>query len=145
MTKGPYTRGNRLADVLALIQVLAVADNAHRTEEGLAEALQIPKPHSGPSWCAVAAEHPEFFRVQEGYASLTARHVLWIQDVRTTVQLEFIAALFQSAIRIHDGQVEAAGWWKNLIPLWAAIVGGLLGTVSTLITLWLSGSGPRPH
>src|SRR6266513_1177712 len=72
-----YVTAGRLADVLALIQVLALDEYAHRSEDGLASELQGPA-RSAQSWRAVAERHPEFFRVgptSENRISLIARHV----------------------------------------------------------------------
>lgn len=146
MAKGPYTKSNRLADVLALIQVLALDKSAHRSEKGMTEELQgAPRSGAGLTWYAVAGEHPEFFRVDphsEHGLSLAARHVLPHEHGQDIPQLapEFTSALLQTAITLHDRQVNKAEWWKSLIPLWAALLGGIFGTLSTLLTLWLKGS-----
>src|SRR5260370_10019354 len=73
-----YLNSSRLADVLGLIQVLALDQHAHRSEEGLKSELQ-GLPRSGLSWTEIARAHPEFFRVRPGgdhTVSLIARHVL---------------------------------------------------------------------
>jgi hypothetical protein len=72
-----YLKGERLADVMALIKVLALDERSHRSEEGLSGELQ-GKPSSGDTWTEIACEHPEFFRVKaskENRISLLARHV----------------------------------------------------------------------
>jgi hypothetical protein len=58
-----YLNPNRLADVLALIQVLALDEHVHRSEDGLQSELQ-GQPKSGRSWTEIARSHPEFFRVR---------------------------------------------------------------------------------
>jgi hypothetical protein len=45
-----YARPERLADVMALIQVLALDEDAHRTEKGRHQELQGPP-------CSAATEH----------------------------------------------------------------------------------------
>src|SRR5258707_10868861 len=75
--KPPYLIPGRLGDVLALIQVLALDEHAHRSEDGLLSELQ-GKPRSASSWPTIAQVHPEFFRVTpegEHRVSLVARHV----------------------------------------------------------------------
>jgi hypothetical protein len=57
-----YLAEGRLADVLALIQVLALDEHAHHSKDGLASKLQGP-PRSAENWPQVAKRHPEFFRV----------------------------------------------------------------------------------
>ena len=47
--KLPYTNPNRLADVMALIQILALHKCGHRTDKGLTDEMQGP-PHSGSTW-----------------------------------------------------------------------------------------------
>jgi hypothetical protein len=142
MTKGPYTKSGRLSDVLALIQVLALDHYTHRGESGLIRELQ-GKPSSAESWRSLAAEHPEFFRVEkiesDHELSLVARHVVPRGDDDGTKKLppNFAFQLLQTAIDLHDRQVNSAERWKSLIPLWAALIGGLLVTASTLIALWI--------
>src|SRR5574340_832194 len=73
----PYLMRGRLADVLALIQVLALDEHAHRCDDGLNSELQ-GSPRSADSWPAIAEQHPEFFRVAPSgtnRVSLVARHV----------------------------------------------------------------------
>jgi hypothetical protein len=135
----PYTKSGRLADVLALIQVLALDKYTHRSESGLLEELQ-GSPSSSQSWIGVGSEHPEFFRVaKDRELSLIARHVVPRDSSTGTKELpsDLIYPLLQTAIDLHDRQVSAAEWWKSLIPLWAALIGGILVAVPTLITLWL--------
>lgn len=58
-----YLRRNRLADVLALIQALALhPTQTHRRDENLFEDLGGP-PASCESWYQLASYHPEFFRI----------------------------------------------------------------------------------
>src|SRR5439155_17286733 len=59
--KKPYLKQNRLADVLALIQILAFDEQSHRSVEQLNSELQ-GKPQSATSWKNIAKEHSEFFR-----------------------------------------------------------------------------------
>jgi hypothetical protein len=139
----PYTKGSRLSDVLALIQVLSLDRYTHRKESGLIEELQGP-PSSSQSWTALATEHPEFFRVaKEGDnpVSLVARHVVTRDDTTgiKTFPSELVYPLLQTAIDLHDRQVSAAERWTRFIPLWAALIGGIFGTLSALGTLWLNG------
>jgi hypothetical protein len=52
-----YARPERLADVMALIQVLALARYSHRSESGIRTDLQGP-PRSAASWEGLAKDHP---------------------------------------------------------------------------------------
>lgn len=143
MSAGPYTKRGRLADVLALIQVLALDFYPKRTEEGMQESLQGP-PTSASSWFALAGEHREIFRVDpksDAGLSLVARFVMPREQNqhRPKLEPEFVSALLQTAITIHDRQVQEKEWWKSLIPLWSALVGAIVASATTLLTLWLSG------
>jgi hypothetical protein len=137
-----YTKIGRLADVLALIQVLALDDRTHRSEEGLNRELQLP-PRSAKSWLDVAAQHPEFFRVAREKPcplSLVARHVLPedAQEERRILPADFTQALLETAIKLHDREVETSEKWRVWIPLLTALIGGALGVCSTLVTVWLT-------
>src|SRR6266852_5048654 len=130
MTRGPYTKAGRLADVLALIQVLALHEAALRSEKGINTEMQ-GKPASAKEWIPLAKEHPEFFRInpeREHTVSLVARHVLPEQDgKRPVLSPEFTATLLATAINLHDRQVKASEWWQSLIPLGSAILGSAIG------------------
>jgi hypothetical protein len=137
----PYTKTGRLADVLALIQVLALDPDAHRSESGMTQELQ-GKPQSATEWFTLAKEHREFFRVaeREHGLSLVARHVLpKIGEQRPSLPPDFVGALLQTAITLHDREVAAAEWWKSWIPLASALAAALIASTTTLFTLWLSG------
>jgi hypothetical protein len=143
MDNRPYTKSGRLSDVLALIQVLSLDRYTHRTEPGLFDELQ-GLPPSAQSWTTLAKEHPEFFRVEtegEHRVSLVVRHVITRDDATGVKVLpsELIYPLLQTAIDLHDRQVNAAEKWRHFIPLWAALIGGVFGTLSTLGTLWFNG------
>jgi hypothetical protein len=140
LSAGPYTKTGRLSDVLALIQVLALDPDTSRSEDGIGKELQGP-PSSASSWYVLAKEHREFFRVAEHEhgLSLVARYVLpKTGDKRPSLAPDFVGALLQTAITIHDRQREAKEWWKSLIPLWSALIGGVFGTASALITLYFN-------
>jgi hypothetical protein len=142
MTKGAYTKPGRLSDVLALIQVLALDEHTHRSQSGVDQELQGP-PSSSDSWITLAKEHPEFFRVKmhgEHILALVARHVMPSNPAgMQEMPNELTHRLLQTAIDLHDRQVSAAERWKNFMPLWAALIGGIFGTLSALITLWFKG------
>ena len=141
-TKRPYTKLGRLQEVLALIQVLSLDEYTHRSEQGMNTELQ-GGPSSSDSWTDLAREHPEFFRVRsdDKNIALVARHVMPKDAAGHKRELpsEIMQKLFQTAIDLHDRQIAAAEWWKSFMPLWAALIGGILGTASTLVTLWFQG------
>lgn len=138
----PYTKSGRLADVLALIQVLALDEDTHRSASGVDKEMQA-QPGSSDSWIGVAKEHPEFFRIRtegEYILSLVSRHVLpknekGIREMPSGL----VQSLLEVAIDLHDRQVAAAERWKSWIPLAGALIAALIGSATTLFTLWLNG------
>jgi hypothetical protein len=140
--KHPYAKNCRLADVLALIQVLALHKHAHRSEEGLNEEMQ-GKPKSGDTWTEIAQEHPEFFRVKEvgnNRISLFARHVQPknIDDTREPLPADFAGKLLQAAIELHDRELERKNHWKAYIPIIVAVTAGLFTFIGIFLKTWLS-------
>ena len=128
-----YATPERLSDVMALIQVLALDKHAHRSECGLQKELQI-LPRSAPTWTEVAKDHPEFFRVQTGGdypISLVARHVLLGQREggAAHISADFVAGLLRAAIDIHDRQVRRCERWTYLVPIWVALIGAAAAVV----------------
>jgi len=140
----PYADSNRLADVMALIQVLALDKHAHRSEVGLREELQ-GNPKSAGNWSEIAEQHPEFFRVRETgihNVSLVARHVLPKNDDGTReLPSEFVGKLLQAAIEIHDRQLDRVQHWKSYIPIVVAVTAGLFTIFGIFIKSWLSNGG----
>src|SRR6266568_6340760 len=109
-----YLVPGRLADVLALIQVLALDEHSHRSEDGLRRELQ-GIPQSAETWAPVAQSHPEFFRFRpegEHRISLVARHVLPKNEAGLrALPPEFAGRLLDAAIDLHDRQVKLAERW----------------------------------
>jgi hypothetical protein len=141
-TKRPYTKPGRLADVLALIQVLAFDPHAHRSEPGIIER-ELGHPSSTGGRIVLAKEHPEIFRVSEEGVHpllLVARHVQpRNQDgKRGPLSREFTNVLIKTAIDLHDRQVDAASWWKHMMPLWTALIAAFVVIASSLLTLRFS-------
>lgn len=136
-SKEKYLRKSRLEDVLALIQVLALDKNSHRSEDGLKTELPA-RPNSGDTWMQVAKEHQEFFRVVEGKnhpISLVTRHVSEDScEKRPPLSPEHTQALLNAAIELHDRQIRRSQRWTVLIPIWAAIIGGIFVIVKTLLS-----------
>lgn len=128
-----YRIKNRLADVLALIQVLSVSSYAHRSESGLQKELQgIPR--SARDWGTIAAEHPEFFRfekVSSHSISLVARHSTTAKQ-RPVLDAPFIGRLVEAAIGLHDREeARRFAWDKFLAPLGGVVLGGILSIATS--------------
>ena len=129
MNRNKYTIDGRLEDVLALIQVLALDIDSHRSEAGLKTELP-ERPNSSDSWLQLAKEHQEFFRVLEGKQnpiSLVTRHVSEeARRKRPPLSPEFTHALLNTAIELHDRQVRRSQRWAVLIPIWVALIGAVV-------------------
>ena len=132
LVAAPYLRRERLADALALIQVLALDEYPHRSEASLQVELQ-GKPKSADAWASVAREHPEFFRVRaeaEHPISLIARHVLPKNNQgEQTLPSDYTAKLMQLAVELHDRQLRRLQAWQAFIPLLVAVVAGAVSLV----------------
>lgn len=128
----PLLLPGRLPDVLALIQVLALDQHAHRSECLLAVELQ-GKPRSAESWQNVAQEHTEFFRVRpegEHTVSLIARHVLPKNEFgERPLPVEYTGKLLELAVELHDRQLRRAKAWEAFVPILVALIVGVLGLV----------------
>lgn len=137
-----YLEDGRLADVLALIQVLSLDTHAHRSEGGLQEELQ-GKPRSADSWESLASMHPEFFRVRregEHRVSLIARHVLPKADQGAAgLPSDFTGQLITSAVDLHDRQLRRSERWTYLIPIWVALIAGVFAVAVALLKIWFPG------
>lgn len=102
-----YDHPARLAEVLALLQVLAYSRTAVRAEGGLRTTLGR-EPSSAESWHALADEHPELFRVTGGkdpQVSLIARWALapaGEKSQRPVLGDETTDRLAHMAMRMHD-------------------------------------------
>lgn len=126
-----YLKAGRLADVLALIQVLAFDRDTSRSEDGLFTELQR-NPTNG-KWVEVATDHPEFFRVRDKKAkiprvALIARYVAEYvalpdgEDKRPPLDASSANKLMELAIHLHEEQRERRNWWKSWIPMIIALI-----------------------
>src|SRR5438105_9293589 len=133
-----YRDSNRLADVMALIQVLAQAEGALRSEDGLKKQLVGDPTSDAPSWTYLAENHREFFRVlpasddyPKATLSLISRHVLPkdAEGNRPRLSPEFTAKLLDIAISLYDREQirrqRFIAFLTIFIPIGGAIVAGL--------------------
>lgn len=134
--KEKYVKVGRLEDVLSLLQVLALDNDSHRSDSGLQKEL-FSVPVSAKSWLALAKDHPEFFRVDEGKThsiSLVTRHVSKESGKkRPPLTAEHTQALLNTAIELHDRQIRRSQRWTVLIPIWVALISGLFILAKALI------------
>jgi hypothetical protein len=145
--KSEYLLPGRLANVLALIQVLAMDEHAHRSEDGLKSELQ-GLPRSAGTWPEVAQKHPEFFRVKpdgEHRVSLIARHVTPRDESgRHPLPADYTSKLLELAVELHDREVRRSQSWHVWLPLLGVVVGGLLALFGVWLKSWLGGSPDAP-
>lgn len=135
-----YLEDGRLADIVALMQVLAFDKYTRRSEEGLEKELQ-GGPISGSKWINVAQKHPEFFRVakesidgqQKMQVSLVSRYVSDTNDEgkRPPLSVDYFGTLVRLAVDIYD---RAAARRDRTMPIivasiafLGAVIGGWLG------------------
>lgn len=140
-----YLQPGRLADVLALIQVLAYDRDSYRSEEGLNEELQRG-PSADVSWTLLAKQHPEFFRVRDDQGrmprvALLARYVLDQQELpgvgekRPPLDVSVVNKLMELAIQLHDKQLERKNHWKTVIlPMAVAVIAAGASITAAIIS-----------
>jgi len=119
-----YLKNGRLADVLALIQVLALDKDAHRSEGGLKAELEGP-PLSASDWAEVAETHREFFRLAPGgthRVSLVARHVTPDDEHgKAWLPADYTGKLLALAVDLHDREERRSQRWFLYVPAFAAL------------------------
>jgi hypothetical protein len=134
-----YTNPDRLADVLALLQQLALDKDDRSSELEVKDQLGLPR--SSERWTLIAEEHPEFFRVRPARAedphstadnktrlSLLARHAM-PSVLRGQFPIDFVQALIKTAIELHDREVTRRDrrWlYVALIGAAASVIGAAL-------------------
>ncbi len=139
-----YLSEGRLADVLALIQVLALDVHTHRSDTGLLSELQGP-PRSAETWPKVAEHHPEFFRVKpagENRVSLIARHVTPKENDggRPSLPSDYTSKLLQLAVELHDREVRRSQYWQVWVPVIVAITAGAFTLFGVCLKSWMGGN-----
>ena len=147
-----YMQDGRLADVLALIQVLAYDRSAYRTESGLDEELQR-KPQTGGTWMQLAREHPEFFRVRnepskEHRVAILARYVLDREALsdgdfkHPPLDATVANKLMELAVGLHDKQLARKTQFVSVVlPMLVAVIAASASITSAIIGLqWPSKS-----
>jgi len=136
-----YLKTGRLADVLALIQVLALDEHSHRSEVGLNDELEGP-PRSAKTWEEVAEAHREFFRLAPSgthRVSLVARHVT-PDDTQGTAWLpaDYTGKLHVLAVDLHDREERRSQRWFLYVPAFAA-----LAAIFSSIAAWVAALQPH--
>jgi|ERR1051325_3839790 hypothetical protein len=130
-----YGDAERVADVMALIQVLALGKDTKRSENGLFESLQR-QPQSAPNWSELARRHPEFFRVRaEDVGDPTAHRISLIaraampkekDDKRDPLPSDLVGKLLDLAISLHDREIARSERWKAWLPVAVTIAAAII-------------------
>lgn len=144
MNKKPaYLQEGRLADVLALIQVLAYDRDSYRSEDGLQRELQR-LPATRNTWMDLASQHPEFFRVTNEPSklriALLARYVLQREETedgikKPPLKIAVTNKLMELAITLHDKQLERHDRWKTWAPMIIAIIAAIASIVVACVNI----------
>ncbi|NRA20199.1 MAG: N-carbamoyl-L-amino acid amidohydrolase [Oceanospirillaceae bacterium] len=152
----PYTEHpNRLADVMSAIQLMGTFKYGSRTIANWKKSIGRD-PVSSADWASIFDQHPEFFRVISGYASLVWRraktknyHVERNTDLskdeigrlnetekkkitRRPLDSSQVEALLNSAVQLHASALshkKELRWW---IPVAASLIGVLVGALISL-------------
>jgi hypothetical protein len=129
-----YQKGGRLADVLALLQILALQDKSARSEDGLRKALQGP-PRSAKNWKNLSEAHPEFFRVSESAdypISLLIRFAAADTGTdRGPLSPAELQSLMSTAVLLHERELALLQRWQVWVPIVSAVVAGLFALATT--------------
>ena len=144
-----YKDPNRLADVMALIQVLAQGPNPIRTEDGLKKQLTEKPTSNADSWIDIATNHREFFRVRPAddenpeNVALIWRHALSKEktDESNSLEPESTAKLLEIAVSMHDRELTRSQRFAYLVPLAGAVLSGLVAILLLVIKISFGASG----
>jgi hypothetical protein len=138
-----YTLPNRLSDVIRLISVLSIDNNAFRSEKGLKNSLRSePLSHAKKEWKEIIKEHPEFFRSNgsgDSFAlvirSYFPENVDPLNDtikLRSPLTVTETQKLIDVAIGLHDKEYEKIQSRLNRwLPLGVAVIALIGSLVST--------------
>lgn len=164
--RSPYlATDGRLSDVIAALQALGSYDWATRKVERWREGLG--EPISAANWSEVFRQHPEFFRLNDGLATLRWRHAydriyapgakpkreLSDEELagmskaekdeqlsRKPLSAEQIQALVATAVDLHSRAIahrEEGRWW---IAHATQVVGAFAGLLGVVLGALLRGS-----
>jgi hypothetical protein len=146
ISKSSYLIPSRLADLLTLIQILAIDPSARRTSDGLKTQLSS-SPLSASSWFELGRSHPEFFRVLPGTGpqesiSLVARFALEPTGLTAEghpktppLTAEVTNNLMDLAVQLHDREMQRRDRWKTvLVPSIVAILAATASITAAIIS-----------
>lgn len=162
MTKSPYLKENRLAQVIAAVTAMGLYRYYKLSYQDWAERI-ANTPDKGDYWGQIFSEHPEFFRIDQlnQKASLVWRRqnpkcfdpqrsvamskhevqALSIAERRSLsrhpLAASEITSLISVAVNLHDRALEqskARDWWK------AIVLSGLLAFAGAILGAFLGKS-----
>jgi len=156
MEKSSYVQHpKRLADVISALQVMGTYFFASRTVDKWEESFGR-KPLSAKNWEQLFTEHPEFFRIVDGKASLMwrrAKRKLYFthsgEEIskdeyeslssdekkkvsRAPLEPSQVESLINSAVNLHAAAISHSKemrWWMPLMSASIGLIGVLLGAL----------------
>ena len=128
----PYLNTDRLGDVLAAIQAMAVHERYRQSCAEWAGWISGDESRSD-YWQQVFDDHPEFFRRSpDGDYSLVLRRALVTQsqqNVRPALSEAQIETLVDMAIKLHSNELEASRDWRWWIARAISFAGSFIGAI----------------
>lgn len=130
-----YSIPFRINDVIALITVLSVDQDAFRTEKGISIALRNEKPISANTWLKIGDEHPEFFRSsleRDLLALLLRSYFEQENDKRKPLSVDETQKMIDVAITLHQNELrerQKRSEWA--IPILTALIAALAVCLSS--------------
>lgn len=135
-----YLIPGRLEDVVSLIQFLAGNEHLQVASATVSRELGVEPTSVGQmNWEAVAKAHPEFFRVsgKTDYKEigLLARYTARKAD-QEPLGRDTTVSLIRIALGLHERQARASERRHALLPLWSALVAGVVTLLATIAARW---------
>jgi hypothetical protein len=164
MADAPYLKENRLSDVIAAIQFMAMHERSRRSAKEWAEGIGADGSKAS-RWKEVFEEHPELFRkapdgkdeyaliwrrslpkryfrhenkllTQKEYEALSDDERRWVS--RPPLTDDQVKTLVEIAVTLHGHQQDASRDWRWMVPVVASFAGSIVGTVLTLLGIALA-------
>jgi hypothetical protein len=155
VSSAPYLQSNRLADVVAAIQFMALNERSSLDCASWAEGI-VGDPSRADCWRKIFDEHPEFFRKSPNYADHYA--LIWRRAMprrysrlksrmltqaeyeelpndqkanvsRPPVPEEQINTLVDIAVTLHEKQLELHRDWRWWVPVIFGFIGSIVGAL----------------
>ncbi len=149
--QSPYmTHPKRLADIIAAIQLMGTYKFGSRSVENWEKSIGRP-PLSAENWTKIFDDHPEFFRVKDGFGSLVWRRAkkrnhdtvsgrdLSTEELkaldkdakgkltRRPLDPSQVEALMNSAIKMHSSAIAHNKELRWMVPTIASLSGVVVG------------------